>query len=274
MIRVDHETASALISLYAGQVLSFIPRENKEDLLFLSSKAYYQEGKAIKGGIPICWPWFGADPEGLGRPAHGFARNTMWTVLDTALTTGDEILVKLGLRDSKKTREVWPFPFDLVQTITIGESLTIDLTTSNTGGQAFTITQAMHTYFRVGDIDKVRVQGLSDHDYLDKVDNGIQKKQQGDVQIDGEVDRIYLDVDNDLTIDDAGLGRRILISSNGSNSAVVWNPWSETCAKMADLEPDDYQRFICVETTNAASDTVKIFPGDDFTLRAVYQLET
>lgn len=274
MIHINHEGVSALISIYAGQVLSFTPRNAKEDVLFLSHKAYYQEGKAIKGGVPVCWPWFGPDPEGMGRAAHGFARNTTWRVLDTNILTNGEIVVKLGLKDNQDTRKIWPFPFDLLQTIIIGDSLTIELTTHNRGGQVFTITQALHTYFRVGDITKVHVQGLDQHDYLDKVDNGKKKTQQGDIVIAGEVDRIYLDVGEELTIVDDALGRKISIHSSGNNTAVVWNPWSEICAGMADLEDSDYRHFVCVETTNAASDTIEIFPGDDYTLRASYQIES
>lgn len=271
-IEIDNGKARAVISVYAGQLLSYQPAGEAEDLMFLSGQAYYQEGKAIKGGVPICWPWFGADPEGKGRPAHGFVRNRMWDVRTTEATADGDTRVTLGLVDNDETREIWPQAFDLSLEITVGETLGLALITRNTGDLAYAITQAMHTYFRVGDIDQVKVLGLEDTDYLDKVDAGRQKTQHGPITIAEEVDRIYYCGSNaELAIADAALGRRIRISSSGSKTAVVWNPWEKIAAEMADLADDDYRRFICVETTNAAADVVKIEPGAEARLCATYQ---
>lgn len=270
-IEVDNGRGKALISVYAGQVLSFLPAGESDDLMFLSKLAYYSPGKAIKGGAPICWPWFGPDPEGKGRPGHGFVRNRLWSVISTeALPNGDTKVV-LGLDDTPETQSIWPQAFELRQEITVGSELTLELVTRNRGNQAFTITQAFHTYFKVGDIGQARVLGLEGCAYLDKVDGGKEKTQQGAVAIEGEVDRVYMGVASDLVIDDAALGRRILIQSSGSQSAVVWNPWAKISAEMGDLEDDDYLRFLCVETTNAATDTVQVPPGEERRLRTVYR---
>lgn len=272
-IQVNSPKAKALISIHAGQVLSYQPAGEPEDVMFLSAKAYYQGGKAIKGGAPICWPWFGADPEGKGRPGHGFVRNRPWNVVATEALSNGDIKVIVGLDDTAETQAIWPHAFSLRQEIIIGDSLNLSLITRNTGKEKFTITQAFHTYFKVGDITRAKVSGLSGCDYLDKAGGGsVQKHQTGDVTIDAEVDRIYLNVGNTLTIDDAALNRRIQITAQGRKTAVVWNPWEKIAKDMADLEDDDYKRLLCVETTNAADDVREVAPGGECRLVANYRV--
>jgi glucose-6-phosphate 1-epimerase len=272
-IRVSNAQANALISVYAGQVLSYRPAGKADDLMFLSEKAYYQDGKAIKGGVPVCWPWFGPDPDSKGRPAHGFVRNRMWNVIETAVAANHDVKIVLGLMDTSEMQAIWPHAFSLRLEITIGDTLNLALVTRNTGDQAMTITQAFHTYFYVGDIHQVSVSGLEGKPYIDKVDGGQQKTQSGAVTINSEVDRIYQDVANELVIHDAALQRKICITSHGSQTAVVWNPWAKISAEMADLRDDDYLRLLCVETTNAANDIVTIQPGGEFRLVANYRAE-
>ena len=241
--------------------------------MFLSEHAYYQEGKAIKGGVPICWPWFGPDPEGKGRPAHGFVRNRPWRLFATETTPEGDTKVVLQMLADDETQSLWPHAFDLLLEITVGSELTLALITRNTGGNSFSVTQALHTYFKVGDISKVEVLGLENVRYLDKVDNGEEKIQAGAVGISGEVDRVYSGVTSDLSIVDEALGRRILIRSISSSTAVVWNPWVAIAKQMADLADDDYQRFICVETANAAEEIVEIPSGGEGRLIARYSIE-
>ncbi|MBS0497639.1 MAG: D-hexose-6-phosphate mutarotase [Proteobacteria bacterium] len=273
MIQVKTAKAKALISIHAGQVLSYQPAGEAEDVMFLNAKAYYQDGKAIKGGAPICWPWFGADPEGKGRPGHGFVRNRGWNMVATEALTNGDIKVTVGLDDTAETQAIWPHAFSLRQEIVIGDSLNLSLITRNTGKEKFTITQAFHTYFKVGDISRAKVVGLAGCDYLDKAGGGnTQRHQTGDVTIDTEVDRIYLNVGNTLTIDDTALKRRIQITSQNSKTAVVWNPWEKIAKDMADLEDHDYQRLLCVETTNAADDVREVAPGGECRLVADYRV--
>jgi glucose-6-phosphate 1-epimerase len=274
LIQVKNDQATALVSTYAGQVLSFQPHAAADDMLFLSERAYYQQGKAIKGGVPICWPWFGPDPEGLGRPAHGFVRNRQWSVFGVEAGSSSETRLVLGLQDSQETREVWPHAFELRLEITIGSALGLTLITHNLGDQTFVLTQALHTYFKVGDIHQVKVLGLEAKEYLDKVDNGERKIQSGAVSVDDEVDRIYLDVEGTLHIDDPSLKRRIRIDSSGSNTVVVWNPWSVISAQMADLDGQDYRHMLCVETANAAEEVVQLAPGGEYRLHADYRIES
>jgi glucose-6-phosphate 1-epimerase len=271
--RIDNDKACTLVSVYAGQVLSWQPAGHPHDLLFVSEAAYYQEGKAIKGGVPVCWPWFGPDPGDRGRGAHGFVRNRAWTVRGSGSLADGSTRLTLGIGDSEGTRKIWPAAFDLSLQVTVGETLRVELFTRNTGSRPFSVTQALHTYFRVGSIDAVRVLGLEGRDYLDKAGDGGRHTQSGPVRFEREVDRIYLDVPPALVIDDAALGRRIHIDALGSRTAVVWNPWRDISASMADLLDDDYRCFVCVETANAADETIRIAAGDEYCLGAGYRIE-
>ena len=273
-IEINNARAHATISTYSGQVLSYRPKGQQADLLFVSDKAYYEDGKAIKGGIPVCWPWFGADPDGRGRPAHGFVRNRQWEVSASESLADGSTRVVLCLTDSDETRNIWPHPFKLSIEITVGDSLRVALVTHNTGDKSVTISQALHTYFHVDDISKVRVLGLDGTEYLDKVDDSARKTQSGAVTIDGEVDRIHEGISGELVIDDASLGRKIRIASRGCSTAVVWNPWIEIAASMGDLEDDDYRKMLCVETANAGPETIEIATGGEYRLEAEYTIES
>jgi glucose-6-phosphate 1-epimerase len=269
---INNALAHATVSTYSGQVLSYRPKDRQDDLLFVSDKAYYEDGKAIKGGIPVCWPWFGADPENQGRSAHGFVRNRQWQVTGSESLADGSTKIVMSMTDNDATRALWPHPFRLDIEITVGNSLRVELVTHNTGNESITISQALHTYFRVGDIGMVRVLGLDGIQYLDKTNDAARMTQSGPVTISGEVDRIYTDVTGDLIIDDSSLGRRILIASSGCSTAVVWNPWVEVAASMADLDDNDYQRMLCVETANAGPETVEIAAGDAYRLTAEYTI--
>ncbi|PZO56250.1 MAG: D-hexose-6-phosphate mutarotase [Phormidesmis priestleyi] len=272
-IEIQNEKASAKISVYSAQVLSFQPVDEPEEMLFVSENAYYQTGKATKGGIPICWPWFGPDPQGLGRASHGFVRNRMWTLLSTEAMPTGETKVRLGMSANEETQAIWPYQFELVMEIVVGQRLAIALITQNTGSEAFSITQAFHTYFSIGDIHQVRVLGLEDTPYLDKADEGAEKTQIGEIAITAETDRIYVGVKPELIVEDSAWGRRILISSTNSSTAIVWNPWEKISAAMADLADSDYLNFVCVETANAENEVIEISPGEQYQMQAVYAIE-
>lgn len=269
MIEVDNAHATARVSLYGGQVLAYRPHGAAADLLFVSEQAHYQPGKAVRGGVPVCWPWFGPDPQALGRPAHGFARTRRWDLRQTMVLPGGETRLVLGLIDMAETRALWPHAFNLTLTITVGATLTLALTTHNTGNAPFTVTQALHSYCAVGDIAQARVQGLDGCAYIDKAAGagGAVRRQDGDVTVAAEVDRIYTGVPPSLTLVDGALQRRVCIASEGSRTAVVWNPWAAIAAGMADLPDDAFQRFVCVETANVEpGDAVTLAPGDHHTL--------
>jgi len=267
-IHVQNQSASALISLYGGQILSFKPVDEKADMLFLSKKSFYGDGKAIRGGIPVCWPWFGPDPKGLQRPNHGFVRNHLWEVTGT-LTTETETKISLQFTESLKHEKTWKQPFTLTLQFSIAKTLVIKLVTENTGEKPFSITQAFHTYFSIGDINQVQVLGLEGCTYFDKLDQGKEKMQTDIVTITDEIDRIYEDIDNHLVLNDPANNRRIEIASENCRTGVVWNPWQKA---MVDLEEQDYQCFVCVETGNIAFDLVQIPPGGKNSLITSYKI--
>ncbi len=241
--------------------------------MFISENAYFQEGKAIKGGIPICWPWFGADTGNAKNPDHGFARNNFWTVSSVDVLDNGDTKIKLSLVDTAKTKKLWSFSFYLSLEINIGHTLTLELCTRNTGIQPFTITEAFHAYFNVGDATQVKILGLEHTEYLDKTENFVKACQVGAIALYEETDHIYTDIKHDLTIEDPVLERQIKISSSGNKNVVVWNPWAKGSSEMTDLAADDYKCFVCVEIANAASDTVKIQPGGIYTMITHYSVQ-
>ena len=271
-IRVSNAAADAVISLYGGQLLSFLPAGNPRDLLFLGSRAYFESGKAIKGGIPICWPWFGADPVNPAGQPHGFARNRLWSIETTEQIAPDHTRLTLSLTDDPDTRAIWPHAFELKLVVSIAPTLRIQLISRNTGAHGFAITQALHSYFGVGAIDRVSVEGLQGTPYLDKLQGFVRQQQRGAVTFSSEVDRIYRNVPTVLSLVDRAWQRQIAIEAEGSTTAVVWNPWQDTATRMADLADDDYRRFVCVETANAADEVIQIPPGGEYRLTASYRL--
>ncbi|UHD18389.1 D-hexose-6-phosphate mutarotase [Thiocapsa bogorovii] len=275
MIEIANAQATALISPYGGQVLAYRPSDAADDLLFVSERAYFAEGKAIKGGIPICWPWFGADPEAKGRPAHGFVRAWPWQVLATESLADGSTRVQMGVADDAGTRAIWPQYFNLLVDIHVGANLSVSLSTLNAGDRPFSITQGLHAYFKVGDASRVRVKGLDGRSYIDKAADGADAviRQEGQVAFEREVNRIYEDVPPVLTVVDPTLDRRIRIESEHSRTAVVWNPWVETAKAMDDLDDQDYRRFVCVETVNTASEVIEIQPAETYRLAARYAIE-
>ncbi|HYN79379.1 MAG TPA: D-hexose-6-phosphate mutarotase [Lamprocystis sp. (in: g-proteobacteria)] len=275
MIEVDNGLATALISPYGGQVLAYRPAGAVADLLFVSECAYFAPGKGIKGGVPICWPWFGADPRGQGGPAHGFARAWPWSVLATTTLPSGATRITLGLADDAQTRGIWPHHFNLLVEITLGATLGVELITRNAGDQPFHITQGLHTYFNVGDVTRLRVLGLEGCTYIDKAAgaNDAIVTQDGPVTVAAEVNRIYESVPPALSIEDPVLGRRILIQSRHSATCVVWNPWVDTARAMADLDDEDYRVMLCVETVNTASEVIEVPGGGEARLAAEYAIE-
>jgi len=273
LIKVNNAKASALVSIYAGQVLSYKPVAEDEDLMFVSDNASFIEGKAIKGGIPICWPWFGEDPSGSNNPNHGFARNSYWEVSCVKIIDDGTTCIKLELSDSEETRKIWPFAFYLSLEITIGDDLTLQLLTQNTGNQTFIITEALHTYFNVGDATQVELLGLEHSEFLNKTEGNAGACQISGIALNKETDRIYKDEKHELTLIDPVFNRNIKITSSGNKNVIVWNPWVERSAEISDLNSDDYKHFICIEIANAAADQVEIPAGEEYAMSTHYSVK-
>ncbi|MEN8259335.1 MAG: D-hexose-6-phosphate mutarotase [Pseudomonadota bacterium] len=271
-IDVANARATASIVLQGAHLVSWTPH-GELPVIWLSSSARFVPGKPIRGGVPICWPWFGPHSSDASFPAHGFARVAQWKVIATqALADGATRLV-FSLLQNDATRAYWPHATELELHISVGTALEFVLLTRNTDSKPVTVGDALHTYFQVGDVRGIVISGLDGCSYVDKVDQGKRKRQMGPLTIDAETDRIYLESIRDCLIDDPGLRRRLRISKRGSRSMIVWNPWVEKARKMGDLGEDGYLTMICVESANAADDTVTIAPGEEHRLWVRYQVE-
>jgi D-hexose-6-phosphate mutarotase len=271
VIEVKNGHASASISLQGAHVLSWRPK-GEEEVIWLSEDASFAVGKSVRGGIPICWPWFGAHESNSSFPAHGFARTTDWQIISTEALADGTTRISFTTKPTPDTEAMWPADITVQYQLTIGKKLELELITHNNSKQSITISQALHTYFKVGDISKVYLHGLDGSEYLDKPDNFNRKEQSGPVTINEEVDRIYLDTTNDCVIEDKALNRNIIIIKCGSHSTVVWNPGKEVADKMGDLGEEGYKQMLCVESSNAAEDTVTIEPGKAHQLWVQYEV--
>ncbi|NJD05651.1 MAG: D-hexose-6-phosphate mutarotase [Methylococcaceae bacterium] len=269
---IDNELGSARIALQGAQLLTWTPRGEKP-VVWLSPHGKLVPGKSARGGVPVCWPWFGPHPAGGDFPSHGFARTAPWEVLDTEFHPDGSTELTFSLLRSDTDSALWPHSTPLTLRVRIGSCLSMELRTRNIGAAPATIGQALHTYFEISDIRQARVLGLEDCEYLDKVGGG-RKHQDGPVNFSGETDRIYLDTTAECIIEDPGYARRIHVTKRGSRSTVVWNPWIEKAAKLGDLGEDGYLRMLCVESTNAADDLVTLPPGQEHVLAVEYRLST
>ncbi len=238
LIRVDHPKAMAAISLFGGQILSFKP-QNLADLLWMSTKADYSGNTPLRGGIPLCWPWFGK----TAVPSHGFARTSTWT-LNQHNENEEGVTIHLTLSDSESTKAIWDHAFKLELVIEITDTLSVTLITTNTGDTSFSFGGALHTYLTVGDISRTEVSQLGTS-YIEK--NHIHSAN-GITNINQEVDRIYTQPNKNIIVKDENLEREINVINEGNSSVVVWNPWALLCQTMQDMDETSYQTMVCVES--------------------------
>ena len=264
-IEINNNQAHAKIALQGGHIFHFQPH-NQEPILWLSPKAIFEKGKAIRGGIPICFPWFGKNKHDTSLAQHGFARTELWSVVSVDEKDENNTYICLELTDNKRTLVQWNYHFKLHLEITIGSALTLKLTTYNIDTKPFGITTALHSYFDVSDISKVSVKGLDGCRYLDSLTNkySIQKDT---LTIDKEVDRIYFEPLKIIELYDTS--RTLLLTSSGSNSLVIWNPWIEKSESMADMSDDGYKTMLCLETGSVDEDFRVVEPDNSCVLKVV-----
>jgi D-hexose-6-phosphate mutarotase/predicted GNAT family N-acyltransferase len=261
--------AMARVAVQGGQVLEWQPSGQKP-VIWVSKAAVHQPGKGVRGGVPVCWPWFG---QLEGKGVHGFVRTRMWEVREARLDMADTVVLRLGIREDESTRAQWDHAFDLELIVTVGAALKMELVTRNTGNAPFTITDGLHTYFRVGDIHQTKVHGLDGTSYFDKVRDFQQSTQSGPVTFSEETDRVYFNTTADCLIEDPVFGRTIRVAKAGSGSSVVWNPWTEKERGFADMAAGEYADMVCVETVNASPDEITIAPGGKHSLVAFVGVE-
>ncbi len=257
-VQGDHP---AELYLHGGHLTSWKPRGGR-DVLWMSAASPFEDGKAIRGGIPVCLPWFG--PHGLrgDAPAHGFARVRPWHLAEGERLEGGRVRLALELAGDEVTRGWWPHEFEARLDVMVGETLDLALTYTNTDAKAVTISEALHTYLAIGDVRAARVLGLDGCDYLDKVAGGAKAHEDRlAVSLAGETDRVYLTKRARAAVEDPEWGRRLLVTKAGSAATVVWNPWGERAATMKDMAPGGWTNMLCVEAANAPQTAIELRPG-------------
>jgi len=273
--KISNQQATAALCLQGAHLMTWQPRSQSVPVVWLSRDAKLAAGKSIRGGVPVCWPWFGAHASEPGFPAHGYARTVPWKVVESGIEPDGATRLTLRLVESEKTRAQWPYSCTLDLTVIVGETLRMELSTENTGESAFVISEALHAYFRIGDIGAVRVTGLAGCDYWDKAGVSTLEKQDGIIRFAGETDRVYINSAAECAIEDGRLRRRIRIAKSGSLSTVVWTPWTAKAERMGDLgQPDGWREMLCVESANAIDNAVHVPPGTKHTLMVEYRAES
>lgn len=264
-ICVSTPAATAEIYLHGAQLTSWRPR-GADEVIFLSEQSLWKDGHAIRGGIPICFPWFRNKADDPKAPSHGFVRTKAWQ-LDSVESKGDSATVSLSTTSDEATRAWWPHDFRLVHRLTIGAELTQELVVSNTGTAPLRFEEALHTYYRVAAAESLRITGLDGADYLDNTDANREKRQEGDIVFTGQTDRAYLDTTHAVEISDPGMRRRIRLAKEDSRTTVVWNPWKEGAHSLADLGDDEWRTMACVEASNIRSFAVDLAPGKQHSMK-------
>lgn len=264
VLDVSHPRCSGSVALLGAHVMEWTPAGH-QPVLFMSADAVYEEGQPIRGGIPVCWPWFGGR-EGL--PGHGFARLRFWELV-RAVDSVEGVELKFSLHGTGDLG--WPHAFALILTVKMGETLAVALEMKHLGQSSVEITAALHTYLGVGAIEQTIVEGLADTPYLDSLDEHRVMHQEGAVIFDREVDRIYLS-DGIVQVVDRVWKRTLEIGKSGSRATVVWNPWIEKSRRLADLPDDAYHHFLCIEAANTGDDVITLEPQGSHLLQQEIRL--
>lgn len=274
-IKVEHPLFSATLLLQGAQLIEFTPNSRTMDnshlknLLWLSDSVQYQQGKPLRGGIPICWPWFGnldknpnviqdqVKPEAQAG-AHGFARTMPWIVHSIIENCG-YVEIILELTNTPESKNIWPYEFNLKARFVFSKTLMVELITTNTGTDSFAISQALHTYLPTSDITKTYIHNAHASRYIDALDNWKVKKQVGRIGFSEETDRLYFFTENDkasseyqLRVESPNL--QLILNNSHSQSAVIWNPWIDKSKWLSQLSPEDFNKMYCIETANVMSD--------------------
>jgi glucose-6-phosphate 1-epimerase len=259
--RIATDAATAEIYLQGAHVAHWHPMAAEHPVTFLSAMSQFTAGKAIRGGVPLVFPWFAERKGGLPGGMHGFARTLPWEVV-AAERRPEGVALSFKLLPNQTTRDVGFDHFVLVYEVVVGATLSLTLEVENVGDAPLTFEEALHAYYSVSDMRQIEVSGLGNTDYLDRADNAKRKHQgAGAIRFAGESDQLHLNTQAAVTISDPGWRRRIVIEKRGSDSTVVWNPWIEKARAMADFGDDEWPGMVCVEPANAAENGVTAAPG-------------
>jgi len=273
--RIRHGEAELVVARQGAHVISY--KVAGQPVIWENEQAVFKHGKPIRGGIPICWPWFGnfqRNPQSVqamrqsDEPAnaHGEVRALDWELLGVG-HDGDALLVELVLPEAEGQLPGWPHNVALKLSIRLDHQLHVSLVCYNAGTETVTLSQALHSYFAVSDVRQIHIEGLDGLRYLNTLQSWEEEQHQdGDLHFTAETDRIYLDTPHHVSIVDPGWQRRIQIMTTGSKSAVIWNPWIDKTKTFSDMAADGWQGMVCVETANVLGDMVTLAPDDLHTM--------
>jgi len=270
-VQITSPLCEGEVYLHGAHVTSWKPA-GADELIFVSTKSRWEDGQAIRGGIPICFPWFRAKADDPKAPAHGVVRTKAWG-LSSIVESRGQVTVTMFTESDESTRRWWPGEFRLVHRVTFGSELNLELACTNTGKTPFPFEEALHTYNRVADVHDVRVQGLDGVSFLDNTDSNKEKTQRGDVAVASQTDNAYLNTRNDVDLLDPNTHRRIRLKKSNSLTTVVWNPWREGAGRLHDLGDGEWTRFLCVEASNIMAFAVKLDPGQEHRMTATLGVE-
>ncbi len=271
-LAVENQACTALLSLQGAQILAF-QAAGQAPLLWCSEQAVYQPGRAIRGGIPLCFPWFGDHPSDPALPAHGFARLLPWALCEVDSRPTQHRL-RFELASSAQTRALWPHDFLAQLEFTLGAELELRFSLHNRGSTLLSCELALHSYFAVQNIAQLRVEGLEGLAFADKLqpEAGLGRESQA-LRLGGETDRVYQGLNGCLSVVDEVAGRRIQISAQGGGSAIVWNPGPEKSARLADMGDAAWRQMLCVESGQVAPAAWALAPGQSATLTLRLQVD-
>ncbi|MGR5437025.1 D-hexose-6-phosphate mutarotase [Vibrio owensii] len=254
-LKIDHTKFSAEISLFGGQLLSYT-RKGEAPLIWLGEKAKFDGSIPIRGGVPICFPWFGTKES---KPTHGFARTSLWE-LETYNASEHSVEVILSLSYDANTLKLWPNKFKSILKFELSDEVVISMETINLDSKSWEYSGALHTYLNIADISLVSIDGVG-KSYFDGTSDYELTQSEVPMTIDCETIRVSIDSQDEITVSDVGNHRGISVTNSGHNAAVIWNPWAETTRSMSDMADDEYQNMVCVESTIYHHKPVTIEPG-------------
>lgn len=267
-IHVTSPAANAEIYLHGAHVTSWQPK-GEDEVMFLSGRSHWEDGYPIRGGVPICFPWFRAKLDQPEAPTHGFVRTKAWALESITLNPDNSVRVICSTASDDSTRRWWPCDFRLIHQIDVGRALRLELVVVNTGGSAFRFEEALHTYLHVGLAQRAQIRGLDGAAYLDNTDGNRRKSQSGVLTLTKTTDNAYLHTEAPVELVDPVVGRVLTTGKENSASTVVWNPWREGAAGIADLGDEEWQKMTCVEASNVLECGVTLQPGQEHRMAAI-----
>ncbi len=256
-VAVETEWSTAEIYLHGAHVTHF-QKKGEAPLLFMSEKSEFDPTKPIRGGVPVIFPWFGGR-EGL--PAHGFARTSAWSLEESSVFAGGDVMLRFRMPTVDA--------LDVEYVVRVGRQLSMEFVVTNAGNQDATFETCFHTYFQIGAIDSIAINGLAGCSYIDKILEGTFTQTDDAIQIGSEMERVYFDSMETVEILDAKLARKVRVAKSGSHSTVVWNPWIAKSQRMPDFGDDEYPHMVCVESGNVAGNSITLSSGS----RAIMKVE-